>query len=49
MTDGAHDYLTKPLILADLKAVPERTLSQQRLEDELAALRDARSHRQQRT
>jgi two-component system, NtrC family, response regulator AtoC len=40
MKAGAHDYLTKPLVLAKLKTVLEKTLSQQRLEEELARLQN---------
>ena len=33
MKAGAHDYLTKPLVLAKLKIVLEKTLGQERLEE----------------
>jgi DNA-binding NtrC family response regulator len=39
MKAGAHDYLTKPVVLGKLKIVLEKALRQERLEEELAYYR----------
>jgi len=44
MKAGACDYLTKPVSLAELKLVLEKTLDQSRLENTLSALQRRQSH-----
>ena len=36
MTAGAHDYLTKPLVLTKLKIVLDKALGRRRIEETLA-------------